>query len=883
LKTKELRKAFLDYFASKGHSVIDSASLVPEGDPTLLFTNAGMVQFKDCFLGLDKRPYVRAATCQKCLRISGKHNDLENVGRTARHHTFFEMLGNFSFGDYFKEDAIKFAWEFLTSVIGLPKERFWITIYKDDDEAEKLWEKHTDILPGRILRFGEDENFWAMGETGPCGPCSELHYFLGGDVNNQSEEDFRKNPETYIEVWNLVFMQFNRAIDGTLTPLPKPSVDTGMGLERLAAVTQGVQANYDTDLLRNIISNTEKLSGKTYIGADYSERNLQTDSQYEIDVAMRVIADHIRAISFLIADNVNPGSDGRGYVLRRLIRRACRHGRVLGFSEPFLYQIAKEVVSLMSDTYPQLEASSSRIKKVITSEEEKFALTLDTGLDILKKEIVQLKNESKNVLPGEIAFLLHDTYGFPLDMTQDIIRSYEVSIDEEGFHSEMEKQRERSRSARAQQTEQILTKIVKPIPTEFVGYEHKEFESSIIGMFNQEGDKKTVKIGDEIALLAEQTPFYAESGGQIGDTGMISASNGTLDVIDTQKVAQGTIVHICKVMEGDISVGDSIRLSVDAERRKKLCVNHSATHLLHQALREVLGEHAVQAGSRVSDQTIRFDFRHSEAITNTQLEMMEERVNALIQDNYQVITEILPLNEAKKTGAIALFGEKYAGLVRVVRIGPGSLEFCGGTHTLRSGDVGVFAIASEGGIAAGVRRIEAYAGSAGFRNIQYQKRLIKELSSMLRSGDKDLIQRVQKLIDKNRELESTLDSVKHDISLSQTKELAKNVVVKSDGTKVITSIINNATPKQLRELADELKCQFGSVCIALGSINQGKAIIITSITSDLTSRFHAGKMLEDMAKVIGSKGGGRPDMAQAGGGDPTKLKLALERFNELIP
>ena len=882
MKTEEIRTAFLKYFESKGHTIVSSSSLVPAGDPTLLFTNAGMVQFKDCFLGTEKRAYTRATTCQKCLRISGKHNDLENVGRTARHQTFFEMLGNFSFGDYFKSDAIKFAWEFLTVTLALPKDRLWVTIYKEDDEADKLWSSLTDVLPGRILRCGKEDNFWAMGDTGPCGPCTEIHYYLGDNVAGQSEDEFRKGDGTYIEIWNLVFMQYNRDPQGNLAPLPKPSVDTGMGLERIAQVKSGVHSNYDADLLRGIIAFTEKLSGKSYLGRDYTPRDPEKDPQYATDVALRVIADHARAACFLIADGINPSSDGRGYVLRRLVRRACRHGRVLGFKQSFLYQVAGQVITSMGQAYPELVQHQDKIGKLIKAEEEKFLVTLDTGISILKKEVQAAKKEAHRIFPGDVAFSLHDTYGFPLDLTEDLVRSEGLTVDTDAFSRAMETQRERSRSARASEIELVLQRSVKPTPSKFVGYEFNEYESQVLGLFNSTGEIQSAKEGDEIALVSAETPFYAESGGQVGDTGSISSNNATLDVIDTQKVAGDTYVHICRVMDGSINKGEGVRLAIEASRRRKIRLNHSATHLVHLALREVLGDHVKQAGSRVSDTSLRFDFAHFEPIAATQLQEIEALANELILSNAQVQTEILPLAEAKKTGAVALFGEKYGELVRVVQIGPRSREFCGGTHTERSGDIGLVSIFSEGSVAAGTRRVEAYAGPGALRHVASQKERIHALAQLLKSSDAEVLERVERLAERNRELEKNFSRLQQKLNSSKGGDLTEGVVTSSKGVKIISSLVDDVGPKELRELADDLKQRLGSGCIALGTVSDGKVVLLTAVTEDLLDRYHAGNLLTEISKVVGGRGGGRADLAQAGGGDPEKLPLALKRFQELI-
>lgn len=882
MKTDEIRSAFLRYFAEREHTIVPSSSLVPAGDPTLLFVNSGMVQFKDCFLGLDKRPYLRATTSQKCLRISGKHNDLENVGRTARHHTFFEMLGNFSFGDYFKEDAIKFAWGFLTETLQLKKNRLWVTVFEDDDDAATLWSKHTDVFSGRILRCGKEDNFWAMGETGPCGPCSEIHYYLGQNTAGQSETEFRKGDGTYIEIWNLVFMQFNRDLSGVLTPLPKPSVDTGLGLERIAAVKQEVLSNYDTDLLRRLIAVSERLSGKKYDGSDYRERNPEKDQQYAIDVAMRVIADHARAAAFLIADGINPSSDGRGYVLRRLIRRACKHARILAAQEAFLHRVAAEVIETMSVSYPELETHRQKIEKILLAEEEKFLETLDTGLAILNKEVTALKQSSIRTVPGKTAFLLHDTYGFPVDLTEDIVRSQGIAVDLEGFAFEMEKQRERARHARASETELVLLRVIKPIATKFVGYEFFEYESTVLGIFSTSGELPSAKLGEEVAIVSAETPFYGEAGGQVGDTGTMSSNNASLDVIDTQKVGD-TIVHIGRVTEGDITSGASIRLSIASARRKKIRANHSSTHLLHMGLREVLGDHIRQAGSRVGDEDFRFDFTHFEPISQKQLEEIEYVSNQIVQENHQTHTEILPIDEAKKSGAIALFGEKYGETVRVVQIGPRSRELCGGTHVQRSGDIGVLTIVAEESVSAGVRRIVAKSGAGALTYISAQKKLLKEMSNLLKTGERDLGERVARLLEQNRALEREREKLLQKTTFARGGDLLEKVVTSSNGIKIIASVIEQATPKQLREVADDVKERLGVGCIiALGSISEGKVILLTAVTEDLTGKYHAGKLLDEMSKVIGGRGGGRADLAQAGGGDPSKLTRALEHFQELV-
>ena len=879
MKTNEIRQAFLDFFSKHSHSVQPSSSIVPAGDPTLLFTNAGMVQFKDTFLGAQKRSYSRATTCQKCLRISGKHNDLENVGRTARHHTFFEMLGNFSFGDYFKKDAIVFAWEFLTVTLNLPKERLWVTVYDDDDEAEQLWVSETDCPKDRILRCGKEDNFWAMGETGPCGPCSEIHYYLGDDLANQSEEEFRSTDDLYLEIWNLVFMQFNRLPSGEMENLPKPSVDTGMGLERIAAVVQGALSNYDTDEFSSLIECTEKLSGKKYDGKDFSPR---AEEQYEIDTAFRVIADHARACAVLLGDQITPSSDGRGYVLRRLIRRACKHGRTLGFDKPFLFEVSKRSIELLGDVYPELRENQKTILDTIKREEGKFIETLESGFSMLEKEIAKTKEQKSKTLPGSVAFLLHDTYGFPLDLTEDIVASKGFAVDKQGFFDAMEEQRERSRSARAEDTELILQKAVKASETKFVGYEFLEYESSIRGIFSKDGEIKKASSGEDVAIVVPETPFYAESGGQVGDTGSISTNSATLDVIDTKKGAGDTIVHICKVLEGEVESEQNVRLVVDEQRRALIRINHSATHLLHLALQEVLGEHVKQAGSRVSEKTLRFDFSHFEAVTQTELSEIERIVNEQIQANSKVTTDVLALEEAKERGAKALFGEKYSDVVRMVSIGGDSIELCGGTHAERSGDIGYCTIVSESSVASGVRRIEAVAGPSAIKQISALKEVVSSAGALLRSSQEDLNEKLEKLVEKNKELSRVNDQLSQKLSSQSTGSLSDEVETLNSGVKIIRSKLENASPKQLREVSDTLKQQIGSGCIALASEQDGKAIILAAVTQDLTDKYQAGSIIKELSKILGGKGGGRADLAQAGGGDPQHIGQALEKFKELL-
>jgi alanyl-tRNA synthetase len=881
VKTAEIRAGFLEFFKSKGHQIVPSSNLVPIGDPTLLFTNAGMVQFKDVFLGTDPRPYTRATTCQKSLRISGKHNDLENVGRTARHHTFFEMLGNFSFGDYFKEDAIKYAWEFITEVLKLPKERLWVTIFEEDDEAGELWKK-TSVLPGRILKRGKSDNFWAMGDTGPCGPCTEIFYFLGSDDYVQKGEELLADDPTYVEIWNLVFMQFNRDTKGTLHPLPKPSVDTGMGLERVAAVKQGKMANYDADSLRSIIAFTEKLSGHSYLGVDYTERDATEDIQYAYDVAFRVVADHSRSCAFLVAEGVHPSSDGRGYVLRRLIRRACKHGRALGLKEPFLNTVAKEVIKTYSEVYPELLKEQNNIIRIIRDEEEKFLSTFETGLNILEKRTQAVLAENRKILDGATAFQLHDTYGFPFDLTEDIVRAKGMSVDVEGFTEAMEAQRERSRSARSSQTALIIQRAVKPYATKFVGYDYLEYETKVVGLYDENGPLKSAKEGAEIAVVVENTPFYAESGGQVGDTGRITHASGTIDVVDTIKAGGDTIVHIGKVLDGEFSEGMEVRMAVDAVRRNQIRVHHSATHVLHLALREVLGSHIKQAGSRVSENSFRFDFTHGDSLSRGELEEIEASINKYVLANHEINTHVLPIEEAKNIGAVALFGEKYGDVVRVVQIGDRSKEFCGGTHAGRSGDLGIVQIISEGSVSSGVRRIEAVAGLRAVAEVSKSKSVILNLSEVLQANSSELLSRVVSVQDKLKEQEKELSRHRQSDLSSLSETLFNSAKERSDGYKIISSKLDGVQVADLRTLTDSLRDRLGSSCVCLISTEEDKMQMIVAVSKDLSKKISAGDIVKKLVVISGGKGGGRPDLAQAGGGDINKIEETLKAFEALV-
>lgn len=880
MKGSEVRRSFLDYFKSKGHTIVQSSSLVPENDPTILFTNAGMNQFKDCFLGGEKRSYVRATTCQKCMRIAGKHNDLENIGVTARHHTFFEMLGNFSFGDYFKKEAIEFAWEFITEVLKLPKERLWVTIFEKDDEAETLWQKHSTLLPGRIIRLGEKDNFWAMGDTGPCGPCSEIHYFMGEDPSKQSKEGFLQEDGSYLEIWNLVFMQFNRSSDGALNPLPKPSVDTGMGLERITSIMQKVKSNYDTDLLKGVISCCEELSGFKYDGTSYEPKDLRTDKAYARDVAMRVIADHSRAICFLIADGVNPGSEGRGYVLRRVLRRAVRHGQSLEFKAPFLAKTCARVIEIMSEGYPELRERKDWILKVVEAEEKKFYETLESGLAVLQKEVEKL--QPGELFSGQTAFLLHDTYGFPLDLTEDALKMYKTRVDADSFTRAMDAQKRRSREDRKSKGITFTSTKIDAPKTEFLGYNSTESESKILHLTLERGDGVT---GSFANLVFDATPFYAESGGQVGDTGYVYLPGVTLEVLDTQKVQDGYFVHSCEVVEGKLNkdiVGKKATLKVDTDRRSRIRANHSATHIVHLALREILGSHVKQAGSRVSDETLRFDYSHFEPVTETQITQIQTFVNDYLRKNFEVETKVLPIEEAKKTGAVALFGEKYGDTVRVVHIGPQSIEFCGGTHASRSGDIGFVTISSEGGISSGVRRIECYAGASAYEQLLSTQKVIRDLSNQLKSEPSLLGEKLEKTFGRIKSLEKEVEQFRTKIAQSASGDLAQTARTSKKGIKVIVEKVPETDTDTLKGMVDRLRLKIGSGVVALVAPQGDSAVMVAGVTPDLTSSVHVGNLVKEASKIAGGKGGGRADFAQAGGLDMSKIEESLERFFELV-
>ncbi|BBA68697.1 alanine--tRNA ligase [Geobacter sulfurreducens] len=872
---KEIRARFLKFFADRGHAVVPSSPLIPHNDPTLLFANAGMNQFKDCFLGLEKRDYVRACSSQKCVRAGGKHNDLENVGRTARHHTFFEMLGNFSFGDYFKKEAIAFAWEFLTKDLGLDKDRLYVTVYTDDDEAADIWHLQEGVPRERIYRFGEKDNFWAMGDTGPCGPCSEIFWDNGPEVGCGSPDcAVGCDCDRYMEIWNNVFMQFNRSADGVLTPLPKPSVDTGMGLERISTVMQGVKSNYDTDLFQGIIGHVEKLSGKRY---RHSEKD---------DVSMRVMADHVRATTFLICDGVLPSNEGRGYVLRRIMRRAARHAKMLGFAEPVICRMVEAVNAMMGDAYPELLEREEYIRKVIRAEEERFAETLDRGLAILNEAVADLKNEGRTVIPGETLFRLYDTFGFPTDLTADIVRSEGFTIDEDGFEACMERQREQAREHWKGSGEEGIAEVHKTlhsrgVRSRFTGYEARTAYSPVTVLLKGGAEVAEATAGDRVEIITDATPFYGESGGQVGDTGTISTGSAHVEVTETLRPFPDLIVHRGTVVEGTIRQGDACDLKV-APGRDATARNHTATHLLQSALRQVLGDHVKQSGSLVGPDRLRFDFTHFAAMTPEEIRRVEEIVNSCIMANDDVHAREMALDEAMEIGATALFGEKYGDTVRVVRVGEVSMELCGGTHVHAAGDIGFFKILSEAGIAAGVRRIEALTGMGALRHVQQLEDERKEIAALIKAEGGDNVERLQRLLTRQKEMQREIETLESRLNAARSADLLADVR-EVNGVKVLATLAEVDDPKKLRELADTLKDRLGSGVVALGCVKEGKANLLVAVTKDLTGRVKAGDLIRQLAPIIGGSGGGKPELAQAGGTLPDKLGEALGKVCELVP
>ncbi|WXT28001.1 alanine--tRNA ligase [Salmonella enterica subsp. enterica serovar Infantis] len=860
--TAEIRQAFLDFFHSKGHQVVASSSLVPNNDPTLLFTNAGMNQFKDVFLGLDKRNYSRATTSQRCVRAGGKHNDLENVGYTARHHTFFEMLGNFSFGDYFKHDAIQFAWELLTGEnwFALPKERLWVTVYETDDEAYEIWEKEVGIPRERIIRIGDNkgapyasDNFWQMGDTGPAVACTEIFYDHGDHIWGGPPGSPEEDGDRYIEIWNIVFMQFNRQADGTMEPLPKPSVDTGMGLERIAAVLQHVNSNYDIDLFRTLIEAVAKVTGATDLG----------------NKSLRVIADHIRSCAFLVADGVLPSNENRGYVLRRIIRRAVRHGNMLGAKETFFYKLVGPLIEVMGSAGEELKRQQAQVEQVLKTEEEQFARTLERGLALLDEELAKLQGDT---LDGETAFRLYDTYGFPVDLTADVCRERNIKVDEAGFEAAMEEQRRRAREASGFGAD-YNAMIRVDSASEFKGYDHLELNGKVTALFVDGKAVEAINAGQEAVVVLDQTPFYAESGGQVGDKGELKGAGFTFAVDDTQKYGQA-IGHLGKLSAGALKVGDAVQADVDEARRARIRLNHSATHLMHAALRQVLGTHVAQKGSLVSDKVLRFDFSHNEAMKPSEIRQVEDLVNAQIRRNLPIETNIMDLEAAKAKGAMALFGEKYDERVRVLSMGDFSTELCGGTHASRTGDIGLFRIISESGTAAGIRRIEAVTGEGAMATVHAQSDRLNDIAHLLKGDSQNLGDKVRAVLERTRQLEKELQQLKNQAAAQESANLSSKAV-NLNGVKLLVSELAGIEPKMLRTMVDDLKNQLGSTVIVLATVVEGKVSLIAGVSKDVTDRVKAGELIGMVAQQVGGKGGGRPDMAQAGGTDAAALPAAL--------
>ena len=861
MKSAEIREAFLRFFEEQGHTRVPSSSLVPNNDPTLLFTNAGMNQFKDCFLGQEKRAYTRATSSQKCVRAGGKNSDLENVGYTARHHTFFEMLGNFSFGDYFKKDAINFAWTFLTGVLKLPKDKLWVTVYASDDEAYDIWTQDVGVPAERMIRIGDNkgapyasDNFWTMGDTGPCGPCTEIFYDHGPEIWGGPPGSPEEDGDRYIEIWNNVFMQFNRTADGVLHPLPAPSVDTGMGLERISAVMQHVNSNYDIDLFQSLLKAAAEAIGCANEG----------------QASLKVVADHIRSCSFLIADGVLPSNEGRGYVLRRIIRRACRHGNKLGATGNFFYKIVAALVAEMGESFPELVREQANIERVLKAEEEQFSKTLEQGLKILEQDLAELKG---TVVPGDVVFKLYDTYGFPMDLTADIARERNLTVDEEGFEREMEAQRVRARSASSFGLD-YNTLVKVDVPTEFIGYGATHSSAKVIALYKEGQSVTSLNEGDEGVVVLDRTPFYAESGGQVGDCGYLQAGAARFDVRDTTKTG-GAFLHHGVVAAGGLKVGETVEAHVDADVRHATSLNHSATHLLHAALRQVLGEHVQQKGSLVDSQRMRFDFSHFEAIKPEQIKALEDIVNAEIRKNTPVETEETDIETAKQKGAMALFGEKYGDSVRVLSMGGDfSVELCGGIHAQRTGDIGLMKITSEGGVASGVRRIEAVTGAAALAYLNAAEEQLKEVASLVKGSRDNLVDKLSAVLERNRQLEKQLEQLQAKAASAAGDDLSSSAVdVK--GVNVLAARLDGQDGKALLALVDQLKNKLGRAVILLGSVHEDKVVLVAGVTKDLTGQLKAGDLMKQAAATVGGKGGGRPDMAQGGGVDAAALDAAL--------
>jgi alanyl-tRNA synthetase len=876
MNSREIRDKFLHYFKDHGHEIVRSASLVPQDDPTLLFINAGMAPFKNLFLGIEKRSYTRATSSQKCVRAGGKHNDLNEVGHTNRHHTFFEMLGNFSFGDYFKEGAIDMAWELLTVGYGIPEEKLWVSIYTDDDEAYKIWNETIGVPHERILRFGDEDNFWSMGDTGPCGPCSEIYIDQGAEVGcGKPTCKPGCDCERYVEIWNLVFTQYNREPNGELIPLPKPNIDTGMGLERLAAVLQGVYSNYDSDLFVDILKLTEDLT------------ELQYGKDTKNDISFKVIADHSRAAAFLIADGIMPSNDGRGYVLRRIIRRAIRYGQVLGLKGPFLHRLTNTVVDVMNPDYPELGQSKRFIDEVVINEEKRFADTLFHGLSLLKEEMDQLRSKEQHIIPGGLVFRLYDTFGFPPDLVEDIARDDDFSIDIEGFNRSMAEQRATSQRSWKGSGQEMIPEVYRMLDSQglgcrFLGYETLKSEGKVLSILKDGDLIDSGREGERVEIILDQSPFYSESGGQAGDTGWMGNDTLSITIVDTIKYPTDLIVHKGEVVEGVVSVGDTVATVVDEKRRKSIAKNHTATHLLQAALRETLGEHVKQAGSHVGPERMRFDFTHFAQIPPERLKEIETLVNLSIQENIPVTTAIMPRDEAFKQQAIALFEERYGDDVRVVTIGDGlSRELCGGTHVTATGDIGVFVLVSEGAVASGVRRIEAFTGQGAIREIQKEMSNLNAISGLLKTTHDDLVTKIEHFIGDQKAKDREIESLKARLLSKQSEDLI-NTAKEMNGIKIISHEVATTNPKDLREFGDHLKDKLKSGIIVLGAKGDDKVFLLCRITPDLTNRFNAGKIIKDLSVIIGGKGGGRKDMAEGGGTKVSELKNALLKASDMI-
>jgi len=874
MNSNEIRRRFLKFFEDRGHTIVRSSSLIPAEDPTLLFTNAGMNQFKEVFLGREQRPYHTAATCQKCVRAGGKHNDLDNVGHTRRHSTFFEMLGNFSFGGYFKTEAIDYAWTLLTQGFGLPKERLWVTVFREDDEAERIWADRVGLPRDRIVRLDENDNFWQMGDTGPCGPCSEIHYDFGPDASELGHGAcaFPCECGRYVELWNLVFMQFNRDTNGRLSPLPKPSIDTGMGLDRLAVVLQDKLTIFDTDLLRPLIDHAAKLLNVEY-GASAAS-----------DISLRIVADHIRAATFLISDGILPSNEGRGYVLRKIMRRGIRQGTLLGYKEPFLYRLSESVSNLMKDAYPELLNTREYVSKVIKSEEERFAAAVTVGLERLEGVIDGLLKSGKDTIPGAEIFRLYDTFGFPLDFTKEIADERSMKLDLAGFEAELEKQRERARQSWKGEegaVSPLFQRFVETGGTQFLGYHARQSSGRVIGIIRKGALVDSIESGAEAEVVLDQTPFYAESGGQVGDTGILTASAGAASVLDAYSPVRGVVVHKVKVEHGTLRMNDEVHAQVDEERRRRIAANHTGTHILHAVLREVLGTHVKQAGSLVAPDRLRFDYSHFAPLSDREIQDIEERINEIVFSNLPVETKVMDFNDAVTAGALAFFGERYAQQVRVVSIPNISMELCGGTHTKMTGDVGLFKIISETSVAAGIRRIEALTGFGTYARLDQDEDLLRELSHILRAPRQDLPRALERVLEQQRQLEHELENLKRKSAQAQIDDLTSSQR-RIDGIPVIAKKVAGVDPAVLRELAEQAASKMASGVVVLGVASQGKVSLVAVVSKDLQKQIHAGNIIRKVAEIVGGSGGGRPDFAQAGGKDVERIDQALQAVYNIV-